>query len=521
MTMSDHAPAPAPTRASERIATLDVLRGFALIGICVANVEFFNRPVVESGNGIPAGLAGIDWLTAFLVNYFVTGKFWTIFSLLFGMGFALMLERATAANRPFLPAYLRRVLVLGLFGLFHHIFLWSGDILLSYAIGALVLVLTMFAPAWLLFMATLVCLALAAVSPVMAGIATPLVFAALLGLFLRAGPGGALFSLALVVPGGLMLVSALIMHVTGKTEGLAATAVVGGLLVVLGLLARRYSEPASARPLRAGMAIFILSFGLIAAEGGQRYFAPGTSAISAAGTTSADDEAASEDQARWLRHQERVKRAAEERRVLTKGSHADAAAMRTRHLAERLRDEMGFGVVLVGVFLIGVWFVRSGVIVRAREHLPLFRKLAWIGIPAGVLLGLATGLIATGRPPGVDDRGYEFAHGVLMLASLPASLGYIGAVVLMLHSGGALARIRLLAPFGRMALTNYLMQSAVFAGLFYGYGLGLWGMGRTAQVSVALGLCVLQIGLSHWWLERWRYGPVEWIWRALTYLKRP
>ena len=96
-------------------------------------------------------LSGVLSLTAFLVNYFVTGKFWILFSLLFGMGFALMLERATAVSRPFLPAYLRRIAALAGFGLLHHIFLWSGDILLSYAIGALVLLITLFARGkWLL-----------------------------------------------------------------------------------------------------------------------------------------------------------------------------------------------------------------------------------------------------------------------------------------------------------------------------------------------------------------------------------
>ena len=57
--------------------------------------------------------------------------------------------------------------------------------------------------------------------------------------------------------------------------------------------------------------------------------------------------------------------------------------------------------------------------------------------------------------------------------------------------------------------------------LFYAHGLGLWGMGRALQVGIALALCALQIGFSHWWLARYRYGPVEWLWRALTYRMLP
>lgn len=93
--------------------------------------------------------------------------------------------------------------------------------------------------------------------------------------------------------------------------------------------------------------------------------------------------------------------------------------------------------------------------------------------------------------------------------------------MLALHAGGALARIKLLAPYGRMALSNYLMQSLVFSLLFYPYNLGLWGMGRTGQVGIAVLLCALQIGFSHWWMARFQYGPVEWLWRALTYLAWP
>jgi len=511
-----------PIPATQRLDVLDVLRGFALVGICVVNVEFFNRPVVESGDGIPAGLEGLDWLTAFIVNYFVTGKFWILFSLLFGMGFALMLERAQAAGRPFLPLYLRRLAALAVFGLLHHIFLWSGDILLSYAIGALVLLITLFARGKWLLAAILACFALSAIPSLrIAGmLATPLIFAALLALYLRAGAGRSMFPAAMVLPGGLMLLAALILGLSGKTEGMREVVFTGVLLIALGLLAWRYSEPVPARPLRAGVAIFVVCFGLLVLDGGMRYFAPAAAPLSSASATSEHGETAGEDDARRLRHRERVRRSQEERTLLTQGSYPDTVAMRARHLGERLRDEMGFGIIVVGVFLIGTWFVRSGVIANARAHLPLLRRLAVIGIPTGLLLGLAGSLVATGRPPGVADKGYDFAHALLMLGSLPASLGYMAAVILLLHSRAKTA-VQALAPFGRMALTHYLTQTLVLSLLFYGYGAGLWGMGRAAQVAVALALCAVQIALSHWWLARFSQGPVEWLWRVLTYLAWP
>lgn len=530
-----------PTPSSHRLDALDVLRGFALIGICVANVEFFNRPVVESGQGIPAGLHGLDRVVAFLVAYFVSGKFWTIFSLLFGMGFALMLERAQAAGRPFLPVYGRRIAVLLGFGLLHHSLLWSGDILISYAIGAMTLLLTLMAPPRALVAAFLLCAALTLYPGFgfAAWAFTPILFAGAIALYLRAERGFWFAALA-VVPGALMLLAA---FVTAIGDGAAdwPLAVAGLLLVALGLLAWRYRAPQILRPLRAGVTIVMLTFALIALDGGMRYFAPdsaaadsasvtsttsatsttSTSTTSNTSNTSASGETASAGQTEEARYREQAARSREEERVLTANSYPAAVAMRIRHLDERLRDEIGFSVLLLGVFLVGVWFVRSGVIAHAGDHLPLLRRLAWAGVPFGVGLGLLGSLISTGRPAGVDDHGYDFANALAMLGSLPAALGYIAAVLLMLHSRGVLAQVRVLAPFGRMALTNYLAQSLVFALLFYGHGLGWWGIARTTQVGIALLLCAVQIGLSHWWLARFQYGPAEWLWRALTYLTWP
>lgn len=524
---------PALSPATDRLDALDVLRGFALIGICIANVEFFNRPVVESGQGIPAGLHGLDWLVAFLVAYLVSGKFWTIFSLLFGMGFALMLERARVAGRSFAPTYGRRVGVLLAIGLLHHTLLWSGDILISYAAGALALMLALLAPARVLVTALIACIAL----PQMPGLGllgwllAPVVLASLVALYLRARQAW-LFPLVTIGTGLLMLLAALLAASGSKGDDTTMLTAVGAIFTGLGLLAC-WRGPAGQKPLRIGVQIVLLTYCLIAVEAGMRHVAPavgqvtGVSSVSntgsadSAGIAQADGESLPADSGRVLRYREQVARSTEERVVLTQGSYPDALAMRFRQLDERMVDEVGFSVLLVGVFLIGMWFVRSGVIARAAEYKPLYRRLAIVGIPLGVGLGLLGSLIATGRPPGVDDGGHDLAHALLSLGSLPAALGYIGLIMLMLYSHGALSRIRLLAPFGRMALSNYLTQSLVFSLLFYAHGMGLWGIARTAQVGIALGLCALQIVLSHWWLARFQYGPVEWVWRALTYLSWP
>ena len=128
-----------PVSASERIDNLDVLRGLALLGIALMNVEYFTAPLADMASGIAPDARGLDWLADAFVYVFVRGKFWTLFSLLFGMGFAVMLGRAAAAGRGFVPMYLRRTFGLLLIGLVHALLVWSGDILVSYAVTALLL----------------------------------------------------------------------------------------------------------------------------------------------------------------------------------------------------------------------------------------------------------------------------------------------------------------------------------------------------------------------------------------------
>jgi len=99
-------------------------------------------------------------------------------------------------------------------------------------------------------------------------------------------------------------------------------------------------------------------------------------------------------------------------------------------------------------------------------------------------------------------------------------LGYLAWIVRGVQTGAPL--LASLAPVGRMALTNYLVQSIVCTLVFYGYGLGFFEqLSRAWQVPFALALFAVQVALSHWWLARFRFGPAEWAWRALTYGQLP
>lgn len=125
----------------ERHVQLDVLRGFALIGILLVNFEWFTRPLQAIMLGTEPGLGPLNLAADALVTILGEGKFYPIFSILFGAGFALMSERAIERAAPFWGVYLRRLLVLLIFGLVHGLLIWSGDILLIYALAAVIMIL--------------------------------------------------------------------------------------------------------------------------------------------------------------------------------------------------------------------------------------------------------------------------------------------------------------------------------------------------------------------------------------------
>ena len=150
----------APIAAGERIEALDVLRGFALIGILLMNMEAFAGPLMRALTGLDPALTGVNRLTDGLIYFFVQGKFFTLFSLLFGMGFAMMVMRAQAAGRPFAGMYWRRSLSLLAIGLVHALLIWSGDILVIYALLSIPLLAFRDVPArWLAWLGVAVYLA--------------------------------------------------------------------------------------------------------------------------------------------------------------------------------------------------------------------------------------------------------------------------------------------------------------------------------------------------------------------------
>jgi uncharacterized protein len=548
-----------PITANQRIEALDVVRGFALLGIFLMNIEWFNRTISSLGEGMPRGLTGIDWFASWFIAYFVQGKFWTIFSLLFGMGFAVMLTRATQAGREFKIVYLRRVLALAVFGAAHFILLWEGDILFSYAVGALILMIVLYGKTRPILIGIAIAVGLAFIpgwGDVVA-VAIGLASAGLLGIYLRSGKhvrihghGVPLFSFLLLLIGSLLIVAAAVFWLLpdGPIEPRLPLSIFGPLLVVAGWLSWRYYEPAEKRSVRLAVSLYLF-FAVAVTSGGliQRFAPDPDAGVAVAGLTPANEpapadaaaaaKAASEEDKKEEktrqeraaeRKAEREKRLAKakadnekERRIFSSGSYWETVKWRGGKFPEKAAGDFGFAIVLVGMFLLGTWFVRSGVMENPGAHLPFFRTLAVYGLPVGIAIGLLGSLIAMSHTPGDRYDGWGIAIGLSFIGNLPACLGYVGLVVLMLHSRTAFSRVRVLGPLGRMALTNYLAQSLISATFFYGYAMGHWGMPRAQQVLFVLVVYAAQIVFSAWWLAEFHYGPMEWLWRGFTYWHLP
>ncbi|WP_028920668.1 DUF418 domain-containing protein [Pseudoxanthomonas suwonensis] len=400
-----------PVAPAERLSHLDALRGFALLGILLMNMEAFVGPTLASGSGLDPALTGADRIADGLVYFFVQGKFFTLFSLLFGMGFAVMSQRAEVAGRDFAGIYWRRGLVLLAIGLMHGVLVWSGDILTMYALlSFLLLAFRPLGARWLGWIGALVYLG---------------------------GPG-------------LVFALALLSWVVSLTPD-------GG-------------------------------------EAWNRAIAQGGGQMLAL----VDDA----------------------RRVYASGSYGEAVGQRLREMGAALGNITVFGPLVFGMFLLGAAFVRSGAMAEPARHARLFALLRWVALPLGLLAMGASFALASYFPMDRFDLRSGTAQALGLVANGLMCLGYM-AWLLRAFASRAGARVAgWLAPAGRMALSNYLMQSVVCTLVFYGYGLGWFGqMPRAWQVVFALGLFALQMLLSRLWLRRFRFGPAEWLWRSLTYWK--
>ena len=129
-----------PVTSTERIVLLDVLRGLAIFGILMVNMQIFYRPVSLMLAGYPGFVSIADTIAEIFIKFFFEGKFYVIFSMLFGYGFWLFINKTASGGKSIIPVYRRRVFFLLLFGIMHVVLLWAGDILVFYALFGFLLI---------------------------------------------------------------------------------------------------------------------------------------------------------------------------------------------------------------------------------------------------------------------------------------------------------------------------------------------------------------------------------------------
>ncbi|MBA3527059.1 MAG: DUF418 domain-containing protein [Pseudomonadota bacterium] len=183
-------------------------------------------------------------------------------------------------------------------------------------------------------------------------------------------------------------------------------------------------------------------------------------------------------------------------------------------------------IYALGRFALGAAIGRSGILDDVPRFVPLLRRIAWIAIPVGLVLGWLVRMIYTGdwTPLGESEGLRTVGHGLRSPVALLLAAGYCAGVVVALQQPWGRRLFGVFAPVGRMALTNYLAQGLMIAFVLTGVGPGLALAGKIGAFTVLLASIAffgLQILYSHWWLARFRFGPMEWVWRALTYSERP
>ncbi|HEX2532918.1 MAG TPA: DUF418 domain-containing protein [Chitinophagaceae bacterium] len=399
-----------PVQQGQRAAVLDVLRGFALLGICLANAGYFSLYIFQQKEALALlPTAAADRWFSFFHLAFIEGKFYSLFSLLFGIGFAILFFRKAEESGKGLYFFYRRLFFLLLFGLAHSFLLWDGDILFFYA-----------------------------------------VIGALLPLF-RHRSNRVLLGWSVA----LLLLPLLFDVLKVASDGAWN-------------ISRPFLEQATKLDRKAGITEANISSWLITHD---RY----------------------SDLLAWCRS-------------------GFWWSWQTRLDTNRVPK-------VLAMFLLGLYAGRTRLYLRVAEEAPLLRRVrAWclgIGIPAGIAHAYF----------GQDGRALPAAAGLwdtltYALNVAPLAIGYACTLALW-YTAGAGRRLRWLEPAGRMALTNYIGQTVLGIALYFGIGAGLGArVGPAVYMPVALAVFALQVAFSHLWMRHFDFGPLEWLWRGLTYGKR-
>jgi uncharacterized protein len=206
--------------------------------------------------------------------------------------------------------------------------------------------------------------------------------------------------------------------------------------------------------------------------------------------------------------------------VYSTGSYLETIPVRAAEVGVIYRYVFMAATGVLAMFLVGLNLGRRRFFHRIPENLPAIRRwlviLALVGLPANALLTVMMAHSDQMMPsPAMLLQQVAFSIGTPALC-----FAYVLGVLLLLQREAWRRRLAPLAAVGRMALTNYLAHSLVFTTIANGYGLGFYGrVGPAAGLLLTLAMYAIQIVLSNWWVRRFRFGPMEWLWRSLSYLR--
>ncbi|MEC0209808.1 DUF418 domain-containing protein [Paenibacillus ehimensis] len=202
------------------------------------------------------------------------------------------------------------------------------------------------------------------------------------------------------------------------------------------------------------------------------------------------------------------------------GTFADIGRQRFGDWVMSFFNQITFYPQILGLFLLGAYFAKRRVLHDIRAHAGLLRKLCWWAGGFGLITNIAV-VSLPDQPAFAGAKSLFTVLGVLLGSPL-LGLGYIALVALWFKRSPQHSPLSLFAPVGRMAFTNYILQSLVCTLLFYGYGLGWYGkVGPAAGLLLALAVFGAQMVWSRLWFKRFSIGPLEWLWRGFTYWNNP
>jgi uncharacterized protein len=206
-----------------------------------------------------------------------------------------------------------------------------------------------------------------------------------------------------------------------------------------------------------------------------------------------------------------VQTVAEAKRVYGSGTFVAVQAFRIQELPGLLPLHIAIFPRTLGLMLIGAALWRAGVFHPGSDA---NRCLPWAGGIGICVGGSMSFLHANGLVGGGPQAQLSFER----LATILLASGYGAAIIWGAAQEKARGWLAWAGPIGRMAFTNYLAQSVIFGWLFYGYGLGLFGkLGVAAAFAIGTSVYILQVVFSVIWLRRFRFGPLEWLWRSAMY----